>query len=90
MDCEYELGDLPWAGNVTKITRKIVGNVVFYGTCLTYTRNGELWIVTEKTFEDPVEQTVSITEFRGSERGRYLTRQRDPASPRCYQIACPF
>ncbi len=41
VDYEYELGDLPWGGNVTKITRKIVGNDVFYGTCLTYTRNEE-------------------------------------------------
>ena len=82
MDYEYDLGDLPWAGNVIKITRgSILGDSKSYITCLTYTRNGELWIVTEKTFEDPVEQTVSITEFRGSGRGRYLTRQRDPANP---------
>ena len=27
------------------------------------------------------EQPVSITEFRGSGRGRYMTRQRDPADP---------
>ena len=88
VDYEYDLGDLPWAGNVTKITRKIVGNDVFYGTCLTYLRNGQLWIVTEQTWEEDEEfglpfneQTVSITEFRGSGRGRYLTRQRDPANP---------
>ncbi|MCH8965205.1 MAG: hypothetical protein IIB58_09605, partial [Planctomycetes bacterium] len=87
VDYDYELDDSPWVGNVTKITRKIVGNDVFYGTCLTYTRNGELWIVTEQTWEEDGfgvpfnEQTVSITEFRGSGRGRYLTRQRDPADP---------
>ena len=51
---EYELGDSPWAGNVTKITRKTVVDPVFYGTCLTYTRNGELWIVTEQTWEETI------------------------------------
>ncbi|MCZ6651794.1 MAG: RHS repeat-associated core domain-containing protein [Planctomycetota bacterium] len=82
VDYEYELDDRPWVGNVTKITRgDILGDSKSYITCLTYMRNGELWIVTEKTFEDPAEQTVSITEFRGGGRGRYLTRQRDPADP---------
>ncbi|MCH8967981.1 MAG: RHS repeat-associated core domain-containing protein, partial [Planctomycetes bacterium] len=87
VDYEYELGDLPWAGNVIKITLDEENNAVSYITCLTYTRNGELWIVTEKTWEEDEfgvpfnEQTVSITEFRGSGRGRYMTRQRDPADP---------
>ncbi len=87
VDYEYELDDSPWAGNVTRITRKIVVDPVFYGTCLTYMRNGQLWIVTERTWEEDElgvpfnEQTVSITEFRGSGRSRYLTRQRDPADP---------
>ena len=44
-------------------------------------------MVTEQTWEEDQfgvpfdEQTVSITEFRGRGRARYMTRQRDPADP---------
>ncbi len=48
---------------------------------------GRLWMVTgrpgkEDGDREPInEQTVSISDFRGGGRARYLTRQRDPADP---------
>ena len=54
VDYEYELGDEPRVGNATKIARK-VGNVApfdVYASCLKYNRCGELWFVTEKSWQE--------------------------------------
>ena len=81
-----DLGDEPSAGNVTKITRKVGNDAPFdvYASCLKYNRRGELWFVTEKSWQEDEfgvpsnEQTLKISEFRGGGRARYLTRQREP------------
>ena len=82
LDYAYEVGDDPAAGNVVTTVRKATDDPLYYGTGFTYNKSGELWIVTQKTWElagEEVvnEQTTDITEFRGIGRRRYMSRQRD-------------
>ena len=82
VDYTYEVGDDPAAGNVVTTVRKPTDDPLYYGTGFTYNKSGELWIVTQKTWElagEEVvnEQTTDITEFRGMGRRRYMSRQRD-------------
>ena len=82
VDYAYEVGDDPAAGNVVTTVRKATDDPLYYGTGFTYNNSGELWIVTQKTWElagEEVvnEQTTDITEFRGIGRRRYMSRQRD-------------
>ena len=51
VDYEYELGSSLAVGNATKITRRVVGDDVFEGTCLKHRRQGELRFVTKKSWE---------------------------------------
>jgi hypothetical protein len=59
----------------------------FYGAALDYNHQGELWFVTQQSWQadetgDCAGQEVQrVTEFKGSGRARYLTRERDPATP---------
>ena len=82
VDYAYEVGDDAAAGNVVTTVRKPTDDPLYYGTGFTYNKSGELWIVTQKTWElagEEVvnEQTTDITEFRGIGRARYMSRQRD-------------
>ncbi|MFH1419024.1 MAG: RHS repeat-associated core domain-containing protein, partial [Planctomycetota bacterium] len=72
-------------GNPTYIVRKLESEAVYHGYTLQYNNQNEVWFVTEQTWtldefgycENP--QTVSITEFRGNGRTRYMVRERNPA-----------
>ena len=82
VDYTYELDDHSAAGNVVTTVRKATDDPVYHGTGFTYNKSGELWIVTQKTWElagEEVvnEQTTDITEFRGIGRARYMSRHRD-------------
>ncbi len=66
MDYEYELGSSLAVDNATKITRRVVGDDVFEGTCLKYRRQGELWFVTRKSWEvDEFGRLKQLTEGTG-------------------------
>ncbi len=72
-------------GNAMYIVRKLESEPVYHGYTLQYNNQNEVWFVTEQTWtldefgycENP--QTVSITEFRGNGRTRYMVRERNPA-----------
>ena len=89
VDYEYASFQEAAQGHPTYIVRKREDEECYRATSLQYNKQGTLWFATDQTWELEWnswggwwncvnDEVLSITEFHGSGRSRYMTRQRDP------------